>query len=76
MVCVPQTQVAVRPENMSATVGAAIPVNYLTAYQLVCVMGGLRAGETMLVPELLNMAFASKSIKITAGNVIPRVDSS
>ncbi len=49
VVCVPQTQVAVRPENMSATVGATIPVNYLTAYQLVCVMGGLRAGETLLV---------------------------
>jgi NADPH:quinone reductase-like Zn-dependent oxidoreductase len=34
---------------MSAEVGAAIPVNYLTAYQLVRVMGGLRSGETMLV---------------------------
>jgi NADPH:quinone reductase-like Zn-dependent oxidoreductase len=34
---------------MSAEEGAAVPVNYLTAYQLVCVMGGLRAGETMLV---------------------------
>ena len=34
---------------MTAESGAAIPVNYLTAYQLVCVMGGLRSGETMLV---------------------------
>ena len=29
--------------------GAAIPVNYFTAWQLVVVMGGLREGETMLV---------------------------
>ena len=34
---------------MTAEEGAALPVNYLTAYQLVCVMGGLKAGETMLV---------------------------
>ncbi len=49
VICVPQTQVAQRPEGMSADTGAAFPVNYLTAYQLVCVMGGLRMGETMLV---------------------------
>ncbi len=49
VVCVPLAQAVQRPENMSAAVGAAIPVNYLTAYQLACVMGGLRAGETMLV---------------------------
>src|SRR6202042_2413309 len=29
--------------------GAAIPVNYITAWQLIVVMGGLKAGETMLV---------------------------
>jgi NADPH:quinone reductase-like Zn-dependent oxidoreductase len=34
---------------MSAFEGAALPVNYLTAWQLVVVMGGLKAGETMLV---------------------------
>jgi NADPH:quinone reductase-like Zn-dependent oxidoreductase len=49
VICVPQRQVAKRPEGMRAEIGAAIPVNYLTAYQLVCVMGGLRPGETMLV---------------------------
>ncbi len=48
-ICVPEKQVAVRPEGMSAEVGAAMPVNYLTAYQLVCVMGGLKPGETVLV---------------------------
>jgi NADPH:quinone reductase-like Zn-dependent oxidoreductase len=34
---------------MTAEEGAALPVNYLTAYQLLEVMGGLRAGETLLV---------------------------
>ena len=49
LICVPHRQVAERPQGMSAEIGAAIPVNYLTAYQLVCVMGGLRSAETMLV---------------------------
>jgi NADPH:quinone reductase-like Zn-dependent oxidoreductase len=49
VVCVPEKQVFVRPEGMSAAQGAAIPVNYFTAWQLVVVMGGLKAGETMLV---------------------------
>jgi NADPH:quinone reductase-like Zn-dependent oxidoreductase len=49
VLCVPESQVLVRPEGMSAAEGAALPVNYLTAYQLIEVMGGLRAGETMLV---------------------------
>jgi NADPH:quinone reductase-like Zn-dependent oxidoreductase len=49
VVCVPEKQVFVRPEGMSAEQGAAIPVNYFTAWQLVVVMGSLKAGETLLV---------------------------
>ena len=49
VVCVPEIQVFARPSGMSAFEGAALPVNYLTAWQLVVVMGGLKAGETMLV---------------------------
>lgn len=49
VVCVPENQVFARPPGMTAEQGAAIPVNYFTAWQLVVVMGGLRAGETMLV---------------------------
>jgi NADPH:quinone reductase-like Zn-dependent oxidoreductase len=48
-VCVPELQVFARPNGMSAEEGAALPVNYLTTYQLLEVMGGLRAGETLLV---------------------------
>jgi Zn-dependent alcohol dehydrogenase len=49
VVCVPRAQVFVRPEGMSAHEGAAIPVNYLTAWQLTIVMGGLKPNETVLI---------------------------
>lgn len=49
VVCVPSNQAFIRPAGMSAEQGAAIPINYFTAWQLVVVMGALRAGETMLV---------------------------
>ena len=49
VVCVPAIQVFERPPGMSARDGAALPVNYLTAYQMVEIMGGLRAGQTVLV---------------------------
>jgi NADPH:quinone reductase-like Zn-dependent oxidoreductase len=49
VVCVPQAQVFARPSDMSAQEGASIPVNYLTAWQLVVAMGGLKAGETVLI---------------------------
>jgi NADPH:quinone reductase-like Zn-dependent oxidoreductase len=49
VVCAPQAQVFARPSNMSAQEGASIPVNYLTAWQLIVVMGGLKAGETVLI---------------------------
>jgi NADPH:quinone reductase-like Zn-dependent oxidoreductase len=48
-ICVPAKQVFARPAGMSALEGAAIPVNYFTAWQLIVVMGGLKRGETMLV---------------------------
>ncbi len=49
LVCVPERQVFTRPEKLSAEEAAAFPVNYLTAYQLLVVMGGLEPGETVLV---------------------------
>jgi NADPH:quinone reductase-like Zn-dependent oxidoreductase len=48
-VCVPEVQVFTRPEGMDARTGAALPVNYLTAYQLVEVMGSLHPVDTVLV---------------------------
>jgi NADPH:quinone reductase-like Zn-dependent oxidoreductase len=49
VICVPESHVFVRPVGMSAAEGAALPVNYLTAWQLIVVMGGLKPYETMLV---------------------------
>jgi synaptic vesicle membrane protein VAT-1 len=49
VVCAPTGRIFARPEGMSAEEGAAIPINYLTAWQLIVVMGALKAGETMLV---------------------------
>jgi NADPH:quinone reductase-like Zn-dependent oxidoreductase len=49
VICVPMQQIFARPPDMSALEGAALPVNYFTAWQLVVVMGGLKRGETVLV---------------------------
>ncbi len=49
VVCVPEQQVFTRPDGISSIEGAALPVNYLTAYQLVEVMGSLRPGDTVLI---------------------------
>jgi len=48
-VCVPVAQVFARPAGMSALEGAAIPVNYFTAWQLIVVMGSLKRNETVLI---------------------------
>lgn len=49
VVCVPVEQIFDRPAGMDANTGAAIPVNYITAWQLVVAMGGLKAGESVLI---------------------------
>jgi synaptic vesicle membrane protein VAT-1 len=49
LVCVPLKQIFPRPVGLSALEGAAIPVNYFTAWQLVVVMGALKANETVLI---------------------------
>jgi synaptic vesicle membrane protein VAT-1 len=48
-VCVPLNQVFARPAGMSALDGAALPVNYFTAWLLVVVMGSLKRNETVLI---------------------------
>jgi NADPH:quinone reductase-like Zn-dependent oxidoreductase len=48
-VCVPLQQVFPCPPGLPVSEAAAIPVNYLTAWQLLVVMGSLRRGDTVLV---------------------------
>lgn len=48
-VCVPVDQVFEKPESLSFEQAAAIPVNYLTAWQLLIVMGALSATDSVLI---------------------------
>jgi synaptic vesicle membrane protein VAT-1 len=48
-VCVPAAQAVPLPGSMSYEQGAAIPVNYLTAYQMLIQMGSLKFREKVLV---------------------------
>ncbi len=48
-VAVDVQQVFPKPEEWSFEEGAGMPVNYLTAYQLLVVMGSLREGNTVLI---------------------------
>jgi len=48
-VVVPLHQVFEKPESLSFEAAAAIPVNYLTAYQLLVAMGSLHSYETILI---------------------------
>ena len=49
VVCVPAAQAIPLPGDMSFEEGAAIPVNYLTAYQMLVQMGSVKPGERVLV---------------------------
>ena len=46
---VPAAQVFVKPDVLSFEQAAGLPVVYITAWQLLVVMGGLQSGETVLV---------------------------
>jgi synaptic vesicle membrane protein VAT-1 len=48
-VAVPEVQVFTLPAGLTLERGAALPVTYLTAYQLVIAMGRLSVGETVLI---------------------------
>ncbi|HEY5768463.1 MAG TPA: medium chain dehydrogenase/reductase family protein [Terrimicrobium sp.] len=49
VVIVKERQVFEKPASLSHAQAAAIPVNYLTAWQLLVVMGSLKPGETVLI---------------------------
>jgi NADPH:quinone reductase-like Zn-dependent oxidoreductase len=49
IVIVPEKQVIAKPASLSHEQAAAIPVNYLTAWQLLVVMGSLKRDETVLI---------------------------
>jgi len=49
LLAVSAAQVFMKPDNLSFEEGAAIPVNYLTAWALLVTMGGLKKGEAVLI---------------------------
>ena len=49
LVVVPLTQIFEKPEQLSFEQGAAVPVNYLTAWALLVTMGGLKKEEAVLI---------------------------
>src|SRR5713226_3168827 len=49
LVAVPFAQTFEKPDALSFEQGAAIPVNYLTAWALLVTMGGLKKGEAVLI---------------------------
>jgi NADPH:quinone reductase-like Zn-dependent oxidoreductase len=48
-VCLPRPLVWIRPAGIGPTAAAALPVNYLTAWQMVRVMAPISAGDLVLV---------------------------
>jgi NADPH:quinone reductase-like Zn-dependent oxidoreductase len=49
LVVAPLTQIFEKPEHLSFEQGAAVPVNYLTAWALLVTMGGLKKEEAVLI---------------------------
>lgn len=49
LVCVPESSLVPMPEGMEYQAGAALPVNYLTAYHMLFRVAALRPGEHVLV---------------------------
>jgi NADPH:quinone reductase-like Zn-dependent oxidoreductase len=49
MVTVPEDQAIPLPDGFSYEQGAAFPVNYVTSYAALVIMGGLREGERVLI---------------------------
>lgn len=48
-VCVPGSMVFVRPQGVDAVTAAAMPVNYLTAWQMIRIMAPVGPGDVVLI---------------------------
>lgn len=76
-VVVPANQLFAKPATLSFEQAAAVPVNYLTAYALIDVMGSLHAGESVLIHNagggvgLAAIDIAKKIGAITYGTASP-----
>jgi NADPH:quinone reductase-like Zn-dependent oxidoreductase len=77
LVAVKATQMSDKPKQLTFEQAAAIPVNYLTAYALIVVMGSLHEGESMLIHNagggvgLAALDIAKKIGAVTYGTASP-----
>ena len=77
LVAVKATQIFEKPEKLTFEQAAAIPVNYLTAYALLVVMGSLHLGESVLIHNagggvgLAAIDIAKKIGAVTYGTASP-----
>ena len=77
LVAVKATQMFEKPEQLTFEQAAAIPVNYLTAYALLVVMGSLHEGESVLIHNagggvgLAALDIAKKIVTTTFGTASP-----
>ncbi len=77
MIAVKATQMFEKPDRLTFEQGAAIPVNYLTAYALLVVMGSLHGGESVLIHNagggvgLAALEIAKKIGAVTYGTASP-----
>ena len=77
LVAVKATQIFEKPDKLTFEQAAAIPVNYLTAYALLVVMGSLHAGESVLIHNagggvgLAAIEIAKKIGAVTYGTASP-----
>ena len=67
LVSVPASQVIPLPEALSFEQGAGFPVNYATAWAALVIMGGLRAGDRVLIHA------AAGGVGIAATQVAKRI---
>ena len=76
-IAVSAQQIFAKPQSLSFAQAAAIPVNYLTAYALLYVMGSLQPGEAVLIHNagggvgLAALDIAKKIGAITYGTASP-----
>lgn len=77
LVTVKATQIFEKPDKLTFEQAAAIPVNYLTGYALLVVMGSLHAGESVLIHNagggvgLAALDIAKKIGAVTYGTASP-----
>ncbi|MNC92106.1 Phenolphthiocerol synthesis polyketide synthase type I Pks15/1 [compost metagenome] len=65
------SQIFEKPDKLTFEQAAAIPVNYLTAYALLVVMGSLHAGESVLIHNA-GGGVGLHNVVVTNPDVVPK----